>query len=64
MIRPPHAMGTFQFVVLAALRAGQLTRGCQPRVDGDHSTAVRAQREIAEGKVIQAVGPPDRPHGM
>jgi DNA-directed RNA polymerase subunit K/omega len=51
MIRPPNQMGTFQFVVLAALRAAQLTRGCRPRVDGDHSTAVFAQMEVAEGKV-------------
>ena len=51
MIRPPHEMGSFQFVAIAALRAAQLTRGCRPRVDGDHSTAVFAQREVAEGKV-------------
>lgn len=51
MIRPPYPMGTFQFVTLAALRAAQLTRGCRPRVDGDHNTAVTAQLEIAEGKV-------------
>jgi DNA-directed RNA polymerase subunit K/omega len=51
MIRPPNQMGTFQFVVIAALRAAQLTRGCRPRVDGDHSTAVFAQMEVAEGKV-------------
>ena len=44
-------MGAFQFVVLAGLRAAQLTRGCTPRVDGDHTPAVMAQREIAEGKV-------------
>jgi DNA-directed RNA polymerase subunit K/omega len=51
MIRPPNQMGTFQFVVLAALRAAQLTRGCRPRVEGDHSTAVFAQMEVSEGKV-------------
>jgi DNA-directed RNA polymerase subunit K/omega len=45
-------MGSFHFVVLAALRAAQLTRGCRSRVDGDHSTAVIAQREVAEGKVM------------
>jgi DNA-directed RNA polymerase subunit K/omega len=52
MIRPPAEMGSFEFVVLARLRAAQLTRGCVPRVTGEHSTAVIAQREIAEGKVI------------
>jgi len=45
-------MGAFEFVAVAALRAAQLTRGCRPKVDGAHSTAVFAQREVAEGKVI------------
>ena len=51
MIRPPEGMGVFQFVAIAALRAAQLTRGCRPRVDGRHSTAVFAQLEVSEGKV-------------
>jgi DNA-directed RNA polymerase subunit K/omega len=44
-------MGAFHFVVLAALRAAQLTRGCRPRIDELHVVAVTAQREIAEGKI-------------
>lgn len=52
MIRPPHAMGAFEFVAVAALRAAQLARGCRPRVDGDHTIAVLARREVAEGKVM------------
>jgi DNA-directed RNA polymerase subunit K/omega len=44
-------MGTFEFAVVAALRAVQLARGCRPRVDGDHTNAVLARREVAEGKV-------------
>jgi len=32
VIRPPHAMGVFEFAVVAALRAAQLARGCRPRV--------------------------------
>ena len=51
MIRPPHEMGAFQFVAIAMLRVGQLARGCTPRVDGIHTTAVIAQLEVAEGKV-------------
>ena len=51
MIRPPHEMGAFQFVALAMLRVGQLARGCTPRVDGIHTTAVIAQLEVAAGKV-------------
>ena len=52
-IRPP-GMGALEFVAIAALRAAQLTRGCLPRVDGDHTTAVLAQREVAEGKVLHS----------
>lgn len=63
MIRPPHEMGTFQFVTLAALRVAQLTRGCTPRVDGDHNTAVTAQREVAEGKVSPIANEITEPSG-
>jgi DNA-directed RNA polymerase subunit K/omega len=45
-------MGAFHFVVLAALRAAQLTRGCQPKIAEAHVVAVMAQREIAEGKIV------------
>jgi hypothetical protein len=66
MIRPPHAMGAFEFAVVAALRAVQLARGCRPRVDGDHTNAVLARLEVAEGKVTpmaNATGePPDPDH--
>ena len=55
MIRPPHLMGAFEFVAIASLRAAQLARGCRPRVNGDHTTAVFAQREVAEGKVTRTV---------
>ena len=48
-----HA-SAFEFSVLSSLRAGQLTRGCTPRVDGDHKLAVTAQREIAEYKVVRS----------
>lgn len=48
-------MGAFEFVAVAALRAAQLARGCRPRVDGDHTVAVFAQREVAEGKVSPSV---------
>jgi DNA-directed RNA polymerase subunit K/omega len=51
MTRPPATMGAFEFAVLAALRAEQLTRGCRPRVSGGYTTAAIARREIAEGKV-------------
>ena len=50
--RPPQ-MGAFEFAVVAALRAAQLARGCRPRVDGDHTTAVMARLEVAGGKVAR-----------
>jgi DNA-directed RNA polymerase subunit K/omega len=50
----PAGIGKFQFVVLASLRAVQLTRGCRPRVDGIHKHTVMAQLEVSQGKVIQA----------
>jgi DNA-directed RNA polymerase subunit K/omega len=46
-------MGSFEFVAIAALRAVQLSSGCRARVEGDHTTAVLAQREVAEGKVTK-----------
>jgi hypothetical protein len=46
MIRPPQPMGAFEFVALAALRAAQLTRGCRPGVDGDHTTVVSASMPV------------------
>lgn len=56
MIRPPGEMGGFEFAVLAGLRVAQLTRGCLPRVDGgDHTKAVIAQLEVAEGKIRPVV---------
>ena len=57
MIRPASAMGSFEFVVIARLRAAQLVRGCAPRVAGDHSTAVMAQLEVAAGKVTAMPDP-------
>jgi hypothetical protein len=51
-------MGAFQFVVLATLRAGQLIKGCRPRVEGGHKAIVTAQVEVAEGKVLQSFAVP------
>ena len=51
MIQRPAYFGKFEFVVIAALRASQLKRGCLPRVEGVHTVAVTAQLEVAHGKV-------------
>jgi hypothetical protein len=54
-VKRPDGVGAFQFVILASLRAGQLTRGCVPRItEGNHKLAVIAQMEISEGKVLQS----------
>ena len=59
VIHRPAELGTFEFVVLATLRAAQLMRGCRPRVDGIHKAAVIAQLEVSQGKVTAVVGEPD-----
>lgn len=51
MIQRPPGVGAFEFVILAALRAEQLIRGCTPRIDGGHKPIMTAQFEVAEGKV-------------
>jgi hypothetical protein len=55
VIQPPSGMGAFRFVILSALRTVQLTRGCVPRVEGDHKKTITAQREVAQGKVWEAI---------
>ena len=60
MVRRPDDMNAFEFVVLSALRAGQLQRGCTPRVDQSPKHAVTAQHEVAERKVL-AVRADDEP---
>jgi DNA-directed RNA polymerase subunit K/omega len=52
VIRPAH-MNTYEFVVLASLRAKQLLAGCTPRLEGDHCAAVMAQKEVAAGRVAR-----------
>jgi DNA-directed RNA polymerase subunit K/omega len=54
MVKRPAGIGAFEFAVLSALRACQLTRGCTPRVPSGHKLAVTAQLEVAEGKVENA----------
>jgi DNA-directed RNA polymerase subunit K/omega len=54
MVKRPAGIGAFEFAVLSALRACQLTRGCTPRVEGAHKLAVTAQLEVAERKVENA----------
>ena len=52
MTRRPQAIGAFEFVVLSALRAAQLMRGCIPKVEGAHKLTTTAQWEVASGKIV------------
>jgi len=55
MVRLPPGLSAFEFVVLASLRAVQLSRGCTPRVVGPHKRIVIAQLEVASGAVARAL---------
>jgi DNA-directed RNA polymerase subunit K/omega len=55
MVKRPTGMSAFEFSVLAAQRAAQLSRGCTPRVKRSDKIAVTAQTEIAEHKVERVV---------
>ena len=52
LTRRPAAIGAFEFVVLSALRAAQLMRGCIPKVQGAHKLTTTAQWEVASGKIV------------
>jgi DNA-directed RNA polymerase subunit K/omega len=51
MISRPKDANPFEFVIVAALRAKQLMRGCTPRVPGGHKRTTIAQLEVVAGKV-------------
>ena len=52
MVKRPDNMNVFEFVVVSALRAAQLQRGCTPRVEPAAKLAMTAQQEVAERKVV------------
>ena len=55
MVQRPSWLNVFEFSVLSALRATQLSRGCTPRVENASTkVAVTAQMEVAEGKVLRS----------
>ena len=61
VIRPPH-LGSYEFVVVCALRAQQLLAGSVPRAAGGHSVTTTAQMEVAAGHVMRAAADdPDAP---
>ncbi|MCX6552958.1 MAG: DNA-directed RNA polymerase subunit omega [Acidobacteria bacterium] len=62
MIQRPAGSNAFEFVVISALRAAQLMRGCVPRVAGIHKHITTAQMEVASGKVTRLPAVPAAPH--
>lgn len=54
MVSRPPSFNSYEFVVIASLRAKQLLSGSVPRVEGDHSASTMAQMEVAGGKVVRA----------
>jgi hypothetical protein len=52
LTRRPPAIGAFEFVILSALRAAQLMRGCIPKVERAHKLTTTAQWEVASGKIV------------
>ena len=57
MVQRPEAIGVFEFVAVARLRALQLAQGCTPRLAGHHAVAVMAQMEVAAGAVKASDAP-------
>ena len=60
MVVRPVQMNAYEFVVVAALRAQQLTRGSVARLPGKHSVTTMAQMEVAEGHVARADATSDK----
>jgi DNA-directed RNA polymerase subunit K/omega len=54
----PHNVNAFEFVILAALRAQQLMKGCVPLLSGEHKATTMAQMEVLAGKIGRVVPNP------
>jgi DNA-directed RNA polymerase subunit K/omega len=53
MVNRPVTYNSYEFVVVSSLRAKQLLAGCVSRVAGEHTPAIKAQMEVAEGQVAR-----------
>ena len=51
IVRPK--MNAFEFVIVSALRAAQLMRGCTPRVAASDKVTVTARHEVSAGQVTR-----------
>lgn len=61
MVNRPQETNSFEFIAIATLRAGQLMRGCVPRVPPGHKSTTTAQLEIIAGKILKLPQPPPLP---
>ena len=57
VVSRPDGSNAFEFVVVSALRAAQLMRGCVPRVAIAYKHITTAQLEVAAGKVAKVSEP-------
>jgi DNA-directed RNA polymerase subunit K/omega len=53
MARPD--VNRFEFVIVAALRAQQLTKGCVPLLAGQYKATTMAQMEVSAGKIARVL---------
>ena len=53
MVNRPRDYNSYEFVVVSSLRAKQLLAGCVAHVGGDHTAAIAAQMEVADGRVAR-----------
>jgi DNA-directed RNA polymerase subunit K/omega len=58
VIQCPPGINAFEYVIISALRAAQLMRGCTPRVVAADKAVVTARREVAQGLVTRLPAEP------
>ena len=61
MVSRPVNANAYEYIVLCALRAQQLIKGCTPRVPGEHAATTMSQMEVAGGFVTRADVDSDAP---
>ena len=58
VVTRPYGTNAFEFVVVSALRAAQLMKGCTPSVPPGYKHIDTAQLEVDAGKVAKVVDDP------
>ena len=61
MIKRPIEYSAFEFVILSALGAAQLQRGCTPHLASAHKVTTTAQLEVAAGLIVKLAADPSVP---